>query len=58
MADEKPKELRIKNVNKTVYQDLNNIAANLGISMAGLIKPELQKLRDSYPLQMREDPNK
>lgn len=48
----------ISGVPEDVNNDLVNIAFNLGnVPVSDLIKPELRKLRDSYPVNMRQPKN-
>jgi hypothetical protein len=47
----------IYNIQPEVLHDLRNIAKNLGSDLSSLIKPKLRELRDSYPVNMRQDPN-
>lgn len=50
--------ITITGVSEDVERDLSNIAMNLGhITLSGLLKPELRKIRDSYSVDMRQDPN-
>ena len=50
--------LVVNGINKDVFKDLYNIAKNLGnLTVSALLKPELRKIRDSYPQDMRQDPN-
>jgi hypothetical protein len=49
-------EIRIRTVPKDIREDLTNIAKNKGISLSTMLKPELRKIRDSYPNEMRKPP--
>ena len=50
--------LIINGVDPKVAKDLKNISVNLGhVSLSGLLKPELRRIRDGYPFDMREDPD-
>ena len=48
-----PTFIKINGVPKALKENLRNIAKNLGINMGDLIKPELRKLADSYPENMK-----
>lgn len=48
--------IKIDGVPKGLKKDIRNIAQNLGVSMGDLIKPELRKLADSYPENMKRPP--
>jgi len=50
----KQNEIRITNVPKDIKEDLENIAANTGISLGTLLKPKLREIRDSYSEKMRK----
>lgn len=51
-------KLVIHGISKDVKRDLFCIAKNLGsYTISALLKPELRKIRDSYPIDMRQDPN-
>ena len=50
-------EIRITAVNADLINDLNNIAENLGHkTLNAFLRPELRKIRDSYPEKMRQKP--
>lgn len=46
-------EIRIQGVQPDVKNDLKAIAKNQGLTLASFLKPELRKIRDSYPDNMR-----
>lgn len=46
-------EFRIKGINPTLHQEINNICDHLGTNVTSLLKPEIQKLANSYPAHMK-----
>lgn len=54
----KIEEVRIYGASATVVQELTNIAAHAQTSLSSLLKPELRKIRDSYPEYMRQPKKK
>lgn len=47
------KYIMIKGIPNQLKTDLQNIAKNTGVTLAGLLKPELRKIAESYPQQMK-----
>lgn len=48
----------ITGMDPKVHRALANIAKNLGnIPLASFLKPKLREIMDSYPLDMRGDPD-
>lgn len=58
MANKHKNEIRIQNVNNKVFEEINNIAKNQGITLAAFMKPELRKIVDSYPDKLKQPPLK
>lgn len=58
MANKHKNEIRIQNVNNKVFEEINNIAENLGVTLAAFMKPELRKIVDSYPDKLKQPPLK
>jgi hypothetical protein len=52
----KNKEIRIKNVPANIHEQLINIAANTGTNLSQILKPELAKICDKYPENMKLKP--
>ncbi len=50
---QKASEIRLTNC-EDLKNDLNNIAANIGIPLASLLKMKLREMADHYPSHMRE----
>ena len=51
----KRNEIRIRDVNPALIEDLNNIAKNQGFgSTTQFLKVQLRKIRDSYPDRFRQ----
>lgn len=46
--------IRIKHVPPTVHEELLNICKNRGITLNSMLKPELRKIVDSYPVEMKK----
>lgn len=50
--------LEINGIQKELAADLKNISDNLGIKcLSEFLRPELRKIRDSYPVNMRQSPD-
>lgn len=49
-------EIRVRNVNKNIVQQIDNIAANMGITRNDLMKTELPKIIQNYPERYRLSP--
>jgi hypothetical protein len=50
---EEQKYIMIKGVPNQLKSDLQNIAKNSGVTLAGLLKPKLREIAESYPQQMK-----
>lgn len=50
----KSREITISNVPDNLKRDLDNIAANMGVPLASFLKPELTKIANSYPPEMKK----
>lgn len=54
----KQTELRITGISPKVFNEVNNIAGNSGVTMSNLLRPEISKIVSSYPEWMRMPPRK
>lgn len=55
---DKIEEVRIYGVSANVAEELQNIADHNRITLSSFLKPELRKIRDSYPEYMRHPKKK
>lgn len=46
-------EIRIYGVSKQLKEDLQAIAKNTGVTLAGLLKPKIREIIDAYPERMK-----
>lgn len=46
-------EIRIYGVSSQVKNELKTIAKNTGVTLAGLLKPKLREIAESYDKQMK-----
>ena len=52
------KEIRIFNMPKNTMDILNNIKKNSGLTAGAILKPELIKIINSYPEELKRTPSK
>ncbi len=58
MPEEKMKELKVPNVPESLFNDLNNIADNMGVPTSSLVKIKLREMVNATDPKLRQPPRK